>query len=308
MAIFDFVDPRTLTQLVRVNSMFQRFAILALYQAPRPSTSGDGLTRFARSVNTRTHHADLVRSLDMRALNIHDYAVAANVLSILKSCHNLRDLRVNVFPHCQICITAEWTLFSELGELSFPELRRFAINLYNSPLRLVSFFGRHPHLEELNFGGVPYPRPHLPLGPLSKVRLPSSLRCMTVPSWVLLTGLVTPPSLTHVYLSTYSWSKLSSVLSILGTQIVSLKLGDREWEDDASALGSEDGSTISFGTFLKMLPCLRFLQVNMIQVSYALLLLFKLRLRVRRQTTLTRTVNPFSGTLVATIPSGLSPG
>ncbi|KAI0751837.1 hypothetical protein C8Q80DRAFT_602436 [Daedaleopsis nitida] len=292
MAIFDFADPRTLTQLMRVNRVFQRFAVPALYHAPRPFTSGDGLARFARSVTTRPHHADLIQSLDMRALNIHDYAVATNVLFILKSCPNLRELRLNVFPHCQICITAEWSVYEELGELSFPLLRRFAINLYNSPVRLglVGFFDRHPNLEELNFGGVPYPRPNAPLDPLSKVRLPS-LRRMTVPSWVLLSGLGTPPNLTHIYLSTYSWSKLPNLLSVLGSEIVSLKLGDRDWEDDVSALGSEDGSTISFGKLLVMFPSLRFLQVNMIQ------------------TIPTRTVSQFSGTLpAAAVPSGPSPG
>ena len=251
--ILSFIpDQRTLARFMRVSHGFYRIAERALYHTI--ALKGDrAIALFNKSLELHPGREQFVKQLHATEL---DFGHRHTFLSILS---NLRYLTLMSTPECAWQRNCDYILV-----MRFPFLRGFATNLPIATVELLEvFLAAHKNLDELDVAGSHFVHdsafgnpasgrsPKLSLASLRVLGYHSSFLderiSRSAPTWT---------RITHLYRPTCGPLEFGLITNL--RQLVSLRLGPdfggwrTQW---------------SLHSVAKVFPCLRFLQVDMIQVS-----------------------------------------
>ncbi len=246
--ILSFIsDQRTLARFMRVNHAFRDLAGRALYRTI--TLKGDrAMALFNKSLELCPGREPSVTQMEVTELHFgHKHAF----ISILS---NLRYLTLMSTPECAWQRNCDYVL-----AMRFPSLRGFATNLPITTVHhLDIFLAAHTRLDELDIAQSHFAHEgafgELSSGPW-KVPV-TSLRILGYHAPFLDQRMSTPTRITHLYRPTCCPVEFHLITGL--RQLVSLRLGPdfggwcARWSPHSVA---------------ECFPCLRFLQVDMIQVS-----------------------------------------
>ncbi|KAI1792635.1 hypothetical protein LXA43DRAFT_330085 [Ganoderma leucocontextum] len=217
--VFGYVDERALQVLMLINQTLSREAERFLYRNVLLGSS-ISLAIFIQSISASPHRAAFVTSIHIPSIEDNDpHASLAAIPSLLRSLDKLKHLTLKLF---ETRLPRDYLFVLQMIlSVRFPSLRSLSLRM---PLFLddsfLVFLQSHPHLNHLDLGEIP---PSVqPDYSSFRFTAISSLAC----TFRLLTSLrPVLPSLTHVHILSCSSGHLLRVAELLGSQIVSLRLG-----------------------------------------------------------------------------------